>query len=636
METNHSHLPVSTDDASLLQRYVKSPPERERAFGELVRRHLPLVLGAAWRRLNSRPLAEEAAMNAFTKLATKAKSGGVPADRLAAWLYRTASLEASNLARTEARFSRRLPPDVISLTESTEPDMNQPEIFEKLDEALQELAEVDRELVLRRYTFGETVREISAKIGKSEEACQKRLERALARLGAKLGTSAALITVLQNLAKTPAGAAEVALLRKITAGALARASEATGSAWWGTLAACGVASALAATLAWPKQATADTAGSISKPTVLVVAGKTPVAEAPLKPRPQAISRTLADVLDSIHCGRVLPLLEFLPQATVADLQAFLREDDMSGLSERSTGRRPTDRLVLARWVALDAAGAWKYALSRDKDNNGFTFPLAAYAFAVWAKQDATAAWNALAALSRSERKELAGALPDRDSALAEEMITRYPEVYWDLKEYGDTISNSPTVQARSRKSVDALLQGVDRGENVQRLEHALLMVNEGNLEAAIGQAMLIPDAGKREAVLSQLYQGNPRVDPQTLPLGKTRMEAFRSRYNNEDVPMPTDPQLQRVWLEEMGKKLAYTDPIRLLGLLAEAKPNAQKFNTYMPGKHGLTRGENWLETAVANAVKLDADKTRTVIPKIRTLISDANYKKLQQTLQQQN
>ena len=46
-------------------------------------------------------------------------------------------------------------------------------------------------------------------------------------------------------------------------------------------------------------------------------------------------------------------MEFLPQATVADLQAILREDDMASLGERSMQRTTAHWLALRHWAAMD-------------------------------------------------------------------------------------------------------------------------------------------------------------------------------------------------------------------------------------------------------------------------------------------
>ena len=158
------------DDATLLREYCAT--RSEQAFTTLVRRHLPLVYHAALRRLGSPALAEEAAQNAFARLAFKSASAARHPERLRAWLHRTAFLEACTIARKETRLSRLPAP-----AEPTHEPMNRPEIYDRLDEALNSLPELDRELILRRCCGGEDFRRIAAAVGKSETACQKRVER---------------------------------------------------------------------------------------------------------------------------------------------------------------------------------------------------------------------------------------------------------------------------------------------------------------------------------------------------------------------------------------------------------------------------------------------------------------------------
>jgi len=97
------------DDRALLETFRAS--RSEAAFTELVRRHLPLVMQVARRRLPSRAVAEEAAQITFSLLATKIATVAGHPERLMAWLCRTAYLTAKGLARKEARLTKiPLPP----------------------------------------------------------------------------------------------------------------------------------------------------------------------------------------------------------------------------------------------------------------------------------------------------------------------------------------------------------------------------------------------------------------------------------------------------------------------------------------------------------------------------------------------
>ena len=86
-------------DSELLAFYLERRDER--AFGELVQRHLGLVYSAALRRSGGRAhLAEEISQKVFCDLARKATSL-VRHPTLTGWLYRTTRYTAIDAARAE-------------------------------------------------------------------------------------------------------------------------------------------------------------------------------------------------------------------------------------------------------------------------------------------------------------------------------------------------------------------------------------------------------------------------------------------------------------------------------------------------------------------------------------------------------
>src|SRR6185503_18059079 len=87
------------NDRRLLDAYVESGCER--AFAEIVRRHVDLVYATCRRRLADAHLAEDAAQAVFIVLARRARSigRGTP---LVAWLHRTARYVSANAVRRGA------------------------------------------------------------------------------------------------------------------------------------------------------------------------------------------------------------------------------------------------------------------------------------------------------------------------------------------------------------------------------------------------------------------------------------------------------------------------------------------------------------------------------------------------------
>src|SRR5688572_33219123 len=132
------------DDWQLISEYAKNGSER--AFRELVERHLGLVHSVALRQVRDPELAREVSQAVFILLARKAASFR-DSVVLSAWLFRTTRFVAARAVRSEARRLRR-EQEAFRMQEFQSPSEAAPHLGPVLDEALGELSESDRRALL--------------------------------------------------------------------------------------------------------------------------------------------------------------------------------------------------------------------------------------------------------------------------------------------------------------------------------------------------------------------------------------------------------------------------------------------------------------------------------------------------------
>jgi RNA polymerase sigma factor (sigma-70 family) len=167
-------------DQQLLREYAEH--RSEAAFAELVRRHVDLVYSAAVRTVGDVHQAEDVTQSAFIALA-KESPRLVDRPVLSGWLYSTAQHLAAKVVRSEVRRrAREQEASVMNKLLSTESEGIWENIASHFDKALAELSEPDRDALLLRYFERKSAREMAAILSISEDAAQKRVNRAVERL----------------------------------------------------------------------------------------------------------------------------------------------------------------------------------------------------------------------------------------------------------------------------------------------------------------------------------------------------------------------------------------------------------------------------------------------------------------------
>src|SRR5258705_262085 len=167
------------EDLQLLREYAEH--RSEQAFAEIVKRHVNLVYSAAQRLVGETQMAEDVTQMVFIRLARKAGSlrdGTI----ITGWLYRTTRFVAETIRRSDWRRRHRetLAMQLAQLDQNTESVWE--EVSPLLEQAMAELRQADQNAVLLHFFAGKSLREVGDALGISDDAAQKRVDRALDRM----------------------------------------------------------------------------------------------------------------------------------------------------------------------------------------------------------------------------------------------------------------------------------------------------------------------------------------------------------------------------------------------------------------------------------------------------------------------
>jgi RNA polymerase sigma factor (sigma-70 family) len=207
-------------DQQLLRDYAER--RSDAAFGELVQRHIDLVYSATLRMVRDAHLAEDVTQGVFVALARSAVQLQDHAV-LAGWLHRTAQNLAANAVRSDVRRRAR-EHEAAAMNELLDagPEADWEGVEPKLDAALGQLSEPDRDALLMRYFQQKSAHEIGQALRVSDEAAQKRVNRAVERLrdllnkqGVTVGASGLALLLSANAVQ----AAPVGLAASVSASA---------------------------------------------------------------------------------------------------------------------------------------------------------------------------------------------------------------------------------------------------------------------------------------------------------------------------------------------------------------------------------------------------------------------------------
>lgn len=194
----------------LLRRFVKTGDAK--AFSEIVRRHAGLVYGACLRVLEDRDRAADAVQETFFQLLRNAGeiTGSVPS-----WLHRVATCKSIDAIRKDSSRRRR---EAEYLTNQPRETAKWQDISPHVDEALNELDEEIREILMQHFFQGRSMRDIANGIGISQPTVSRRIESGVVKLRERLkkrGIIVAVATLVGLLGENAVQAAPAVVLKEL-------------------------------------------------------------------------------------------------------------------------------------------------------------------------------------------------------------------------------------------------------------------------------------------------------------------------------------------------------------------------------------------------------------------------------------
>ncbi|MFT3870956.1 MAG: sigma-70 family RNA polymerase sigma factor [Nibricoccus sp.] len=221
------------NECELLRRFADE--NAQDAFAELVRAKIDLVYATALRQVGGDThLAEDVTQGVFLALASQAaKLKRHPV--LTGWLFTATRFVAAKALRGQRRWQNR-EAEANAAYIVSDPDPSTRELWMVIDDALYEIGEKDRAVLLLRFFEDRSHADIAAALGSSENAVRMRTERALEKLRTRLvrrgitSTAAALSVTLTGHATA---AAPVELAATATSTALAGSNVALASGFAG-------------------------------------------------------------------------------------------------------------------------------------------------------------------------------------------------------------------------------------------------------------------------------------------------------------------------------------------------------------------------------------------------------------------
>lgn len=548
----------------LLRAYAEN--DSQTAFAEIVRRHVDLVYGVAFRRCDhNHGVAEEITQEVFCDLARKAErlSRDVV---LSGWLFRHTCFTASKWRRRERRRLEREKRSLESMTpaETHSADPSWHEMEPLLDEALQAQSAKDRDALLLRFVEGHTYREVGDRMMVSEEAARKRVERALEKTRrwlANRGVTTSASIVAANLTTKMARGAPAGVIEKILMGtAVSEVGISVFSSMLAWLAqvpvvlALGCFAGFATMITFAKlepDSSWETEAHSERVTVVA-------AQSGDLPNEAANPPTLQEVLAAEGFAQWDLLTEFLPYADVSDLDALATAWGTYDWKPLPSSKW---KLLLRRWAELDPPGAFDIACERDRPFFHGSPVLRDYVWLSWAELDYESATTLIDDNPEAAQAMIAEVVR-KDLPRAERLLEKYPGMRKLAEAVLAKVAESDPKRALAWA---ARLPVRSRGDVLRSVATAAA---ESDVDGTMAFADTLANPVDRDAVIGAVISTQMEADPEVtlarildLQPGQGRRDVLY-RWARHQAGM--DPQIL------MERAARFTEPQERRAVMSQA------------------------------------------------------------------
>lgn len=230
---------MADNENTILRRFAEYGDSE--AFNQLVQEHSGLVYGTCLRILGDQNLAADATQETFFQLLRNAKS---ISGSVSSWLHKVATGKSIDLIRSDSRRRGR---EAKYAGEKKLEVEKWEDLSVYIDEALNELDDQSREILIMHFFENKTMAAIAAQTGLSQPTISRRVESALSRLADKLykkGVIMATAAMGALLLENAAQAAPAFVLRELGKMVLVSGAAQTAAATGAGVGGAGAAAAI--------------------------------------------------------------------------------------------------------------------------------------------------------------------------------------------------------------------------------------------------------------------------------------------------------------------------------------------------------------------------------------------------------